>query len=177
MTDVTTALTLVIPEEFHDKINIIRSKYDKAAVRWMPHINFLFPFVPLHQFEMVGVAIEKELKLNNITSFNMTLDDIGYFKQKGEYTIHLKGNNNSDIIKLNTILCKALVPLGIKSKHAVFNPHLTIAQCKVADFDNMIDTLNLWLSDININFTVDKIHMISRSGDSPFVVKRVINLL
>ena len=43
--EVTTALTLVIPIEFHNKINEIRSKYDRAYPRWMPHINFFFPFV------------------------------------------------------------------------------------------------------------------------------------
>ena len=42
----STALTFVLPDEVHDKINEIRSVSDKAYPRWMPHINFIFPFVP-----------------------------------------------------------------------------------------------------------------------------------
>lgn len=53
MTDTSTALTLIISPTYHQKINEIRSKHDKAYPRWMPHINFMFPFVPLEQFPEV----------------------------------------------------------------------------------------------------------------------------
>jgi 2'-5' RNA ligase len=172
--DVTTALTLVIPDEFVTKINEVRSKYDKAYVRWMPHINFIFPFVESSEFDNAEVAIKKEL--SNIKPFNLTLDEIGYFAQGKNLTVHIKTKDDSDMKKLFVAVKKALP--NVQIKHDEFHPHLTIAQIPKQGSQKQIDQFEKWLGD-GFTFKVNKVFILQRSKtdtDIPFHVEREILL-
>jgi hypothetical protein len=59
----TTALALIVdPGALCTSINVIRAEHDKAFPRWMPHVNFYFPFVPIESFPAMSVRISAILK-------------------------------------------------------------------------------------------------------------------
>jgi len=66
-------------------VNEIRLAYDRAAKRWPPHINFMFPFIPVEQFEEAREKLEAELQ--NESAFEVVLEKIGFFSQ-GKGNIH-----------------------------------------------------------------------------------------
>lgn len=170
MTDVTTALTLVIPVEFHNDINNIREQFDRAYPRWMPHINFIFPFVPLDEFSNISQKLQN--KLEGFGNFTLELSDVGSSPQGNNVTFHLKPKNKDEIKKLFDIITEALP--DIKTKH-VFNPHLTLGQCKKNEINQKINEIKELLPE-GITFTVGKIYLINRTKDDPFKMHTVITL-
>ncbi len=173
--DVTTALTLVVPCELHTEINSIRSQYDRAYPRWLPHINFLFPFVPEDQFDSIAARLEPVLK--SFGSFELELSELGSFKQGKGLTVHIKPKDSTRLKELFELIRKTLPE--IQSKHDEFNPHLTIAQFKKAEFEAKKPELEAWLSKNNFKFTVDHICILERSktdNNVPFSVNRPVML-
>ena len=167
--DVTTALTLVIPDEFHEMINSVRKEHDRAYPRWMPHINFIFPFVPEEQFDMMVAKLDTVLR--GFGSFTLNLDTVGYFKQGKGVTIHLKPSDKSHLEKLFDQIKNALPDVEIK--HAEFNPHMTLAQCKKSNADALVAELQDKFKD-GISFEVEYVSILARSKTVPFsVVKQV----
>jgi len=175
--DVTSALTLVIPSEYVDKINEIRSKQDKAYPRWMPHINFLFPFVEEHEFDDVTDKLEKAL--SEFNSFEITLNTIGSFAQGKNLTVHISPPPNEANVKLQELfkVIRATLPY-VQVKHNEFHPHLTIAQIPKAGADKALNELVTWLGS-GFTFKVDKICILKRPRDDNtigFSVSKTISL-
>ncbi|CAF4827340.1 unnamed protein product, partial [Rotaria sp. Silwood2] len=77
-----TALCLIPPENVWEQIQSIRSKYDKAYPRWMPHINLIYPFVSDSEF--ANIKIQLDSILNQRKQFEIEFDKTSfeYFKQK-----------------------------------------------------------------------------------------------
>ncbi len=170
--DTSTALTLVFPQDTHQKINQIRSIHDQAYNRWFPHINFLFPFVPVDQFDEI---VNRLAHLNNFDSFELNMNSIGYFNHKLVTNFHLKAENDSNLQKLFKIIREALPE--IKCKHDVFHPHLTLGQFPKNEIDQRKRELESWLGS-GIKITVDRIQLINRdkTNGTPFEINREILL-
>ena len=168
--DTTSALTLAFPDDTHQKINEIRSKYDKAYPRWMPHINFIFPFVPVDKFDEIANRLSC---LNNFGGFELELNTIGYFIQGSNVTFHAKPDNDSKLQNLFKLITEVLPE--IESKREQFHPHLTLAQFPRLEIDIRKQELIQWLGS-GIKIKVDRIHLIKRDGaDTPFkIVKEVL---
>jgi len=62
----TTALAITLPDEFVAQVNKIRSKHDKAFPRWMPHVNLLFPFIPVAEFQRARLDLQNSLNKKEI---------------------------------------------------------------------------------------------------------------
>lgn len=172
--DVTTALTIVIPEEFHNKINTIRKEHDRAYARWMPHINLMFPFVNKNQFNEIKEKLSNSLK--DIEKFEMDLCEIGYFKQGKKATVHIKPRDDSMLQKLFSIVRKTLPDIPLK--HDTFTPHLTIGQFPKGTIEEKIKELKEWLGD-GIKFTLDSIYLINRHETDksvPFIINKKVLL-
>ncbi len=93
--DVTTALCLVIDCK-SDEISSVRSKFDKAAKRWPPHINLFFPFVPVADFSSVAARLQNILW--NFGSFDLLLDNPSFFSQgKGQVTFNLQPGDDAKL--------------------------------------------------------------------------------
>jgi 2'-5' RNA ligase len=58
---VTTALCIIPPKECWKQIQKIRETYDPAYQRWMPHINFFFPFYKSSTFEECEKILKEPL--------------------------------------------------------------------------------------------------------------------
>lgn len=171
--DTTTALAFVLSENSHDKINEIRSKHDKAYPRWMPHINFIFPFVKSDKFDEVCDKL-KNLKTK---SFNVVLDTINYFPQQDICTVHMKPSKKS-CERLATLFNEIMSILSdVSVKHKEFHPHATIGQFTKDTIDEQIKILKEWL---NIGFVMkcDRICILQRdpNGDDQMKIVREIGL-
>jgi 2'-5' RNA ligase len=169
--DVTTALTLVIPNEFHDAINTIRSKYDRAYPRWMPHMNFIFPFVPRDKFNDVKERLE--VAMSNFPTFSVKLDQLNKFNQKkGNVTFHLATSDQQKLDELFNLIKTTLPEIPVK--HSTFTAHMTLGQCKNKDFNTVSTEVKSAIDLNNFTFTVDSICIIARSNDDPFnIVHRI----
>lgn len=168
--DTTTALALVFPKEINDFINEIRSKYDNAYNRWMPHINFVFPFIEIEKFD----EYEKKINelLNNYEPFELEFKEIGYFDQKKNgFTFHLKPNDDFNL----QIIFKLLVS-GLNIEDKDFHPHITLAQSSRIEFDDMFKELRKWLGN-GIKIKINGLCFLSRSkidNNIPFSINRTI---
>lgn len=174
--ETTTALTLVVPNEFHEKINNIRKVYDRAYPRWMPHINFLFPFVPEDQFDVIIKKLTPVFK--SFGSFELDLNEIGHFKQGKNITMHIKPKDSTKLKELFDLIRKTIPE--IPSKHDTFNPHITIGQFKFSEVTNKAIEMVEWLKKNPIKFTVDSVCILQRSkvdGNVPFSVNTKIMLI
>lgn len=159
--DVTTALTLVLPVELHSSVNKIRSKYDRTYPRWMPHMNFIFPFVPREKFGDVKTRLETAFA--NFPKFQVKLDQLNKFSQKqGNVTFHLATSDQQKLDELFELIKSTLPEIHVK--HPQFKAHLTLGQCKNRDFDTTVR--NEVTSMLNISdfvFNVDHVCIIARS--------------
>mmetsp|Transcript_17389 Transcript_17389/g.20471 ORF Transcript_17389/g.20471 Transcript_17389/m.20471 type:complete len:183 (+) Transcript_17389:61-609(+) len=169
--DVTTALTLVIPEEFHDHINIIRQQYDKAFPRWMPHINFLFPFVGEEHFESIQEHLQTNLE--NFGPLELTFNKITFFKQKKMNTYNLQPTHDNRLQDLFCIIRETLPTIQVK--HAEFHPHMTLGQAKTSSHTEFMNELEAWLGD-GFTINVDHICLIKRINNDPFEIKFKVQL-
>lgn len=172
--ETTTALTLVAPSEHHKKINEIRTTQDKAYPRWFPHINFLFPFVPVDRFDDVKNRLINALK--GFGPFTLEMKTIGYFDQGKVCTFHLKPTDDSKLQALYQIIRKTLPEVTVKRDD--FHPHMTLAQCKKADAPTKKKELEAWLG-AGMTMKIDHICLISRSKTDqsvPFSVHTEIPL-
>jgi 2'-5' RNA ligase len=163
--DTTTALAFVIPISHQSHIDEVRAKYDAAYKRWMPHINFVFPFVSSDRFD----AIVNECKLE-MQPFEVTLNTLGWFAQgKKGFTFHLTPDSKSQErlkqIYLTIASHPTIATLVKDKKRHEFHPHLTIAQCKKNEYDSRFLELQSWLGK-GITVTLDELSLLKRSAET-----------
>jgi 2'-5' RNA ligase len=176
VTTTQTALCIIPPENVWEQIQSIRSIYDKAYPRWMPHINLIYPFIPEGNFENMKALLEPII--NRKKPFQIQFDEssFSYFKQRGdECTYHLQPKNSTDVVELQKSIQNQISHL-IKNKRA-FQAHLTLGQTTTTKIsDVFIELKAKWKT---IEFTVDRLYMISRENhpENLFTIKNEIFLL
>lgn len=172
--DTTTALVIVIPDQFHDKINEVRSKSDRAYPRWMPHLTLLFPFVEVEQFPEIYEKLQNKLK--NFGGFQLNFNKIDYFKQGRNVTMHIKPSNDMKLQELFKAI-RDTFP-DIQTKHDEFHPHLTIGQFKNSELQQKTQELNEWLGN-GFSVYIDCVCLLNRSkidNNIPFSINKKIML-
>lgn len=169
----TTALAILIPVPYRSQITAIRSQFDAAFPRWMPHINFLFPFVPMTQFAKVVTQLQK---LTQVKAFELQFTEIGYFRRRRDITFHLKPSLQSQVY-LNQIweIIRTTLP-EIQPQHSQFVPHLTLAQCSNAQFDQMLTKLTIWLG-TGLTIPIKCLSFIHRTNADPFQIHTEIDFI
>jgi len=171
-----TALCLIPPENIWEQIQSIRSVYDKAYPRWMPHINLIYPFVPESEFD--SLKNQLDLILNQRNSFEIEFDQTSfqYFKQKGnECTFHLRPKITKDVVEIQQIIQKFLPNYVTNTRP--FEAHLTLGQTTTSRIsDILIEMKAKWKT---IKFTIDRVCMISRENDPNdlFSIKKQVFLV
>lgn len=147
--ETTTALAFVISEaDVSKKIDEIRSQYDRAFKRWPPHVNFIFPFTHIDNFDHIESLLRTAFNEGKLEPFDVFFNSIGFFSQgKGNVTLHLKPDQRSEV-RLGKIfeLIKEALP-NIKIKNKDFHPHLTIGQCHKNDLPDRLNELTKWLNE------------------------------
>ncbi|CAF2637333.1 unnamed protein product [Rotaria sp. Silwood2] len=171
-----TALCLIPPENVWEQIQSIRSKYDKAYPRWMPHINLIYPFVSDSEF--ANIKIQLDSILNQRKQFEIEFDKTSfeYFKQKGnECTFHIRPKINKDVVELQQII-ENFLPNYLKSIRP-FEAHLTLGQTTTSRISDMLIEMKAkWKP---IKFIIDRVCMISRENnpDDLFTIKNQVLLV
>ncbi|CAF0969811.1 unnamed protein product [Rotaria sordida] len=173
---VKTALCLIPPENVWEQIQSIRSTYDKAYPRWMPHINLVYPFV--HESEFANIKIQLESILNQRKPFEIEFDktSFNYFKQKGnECTFHIKPKISKDVVELQQII-ENFLPNYLKNTRP-FEAHLTLGQTTTSRISDMLIEIKAkWKP---IKFIIDRVCMISRENnpDDLFTIENQVLLV
>jgi 2'-5' RNA ligase/endonuclease/exonuclease/phosphatase family metal-dependent hydrolase len=129
------ALAVFPPESLHQKLDILRSVYDKSYPRWAPHITIAIPFVaPEHLLEATQriqdfAAHECEL----FEPFDITFTKSNYFTHKECATVYLEPDDCSTA-KLREIRSRLSQLFSFPDEgDGLFRPHLTIGQTTLDD--------------------------------------------
>lgn len=87
----TSALVMVPPPHTWPPVQAIRSERDKSYLRWMPHVNLLYPFLRDDaEGRNFGNAAEiAEAALAGVSPFKCSLASFAYFKHARSCTVWL----------------------------------------------------------------------------------------
>jgi len=172
----TSAIVIVPPQNLWDQIQTIRKEYDKAYVRWMPHINMIYPFIPNDKFAEV-VPIIRE-KLQTFAPFKLVFDHFNSFQHGKNCTLFLEPTTTpANAIKTLQATIESLFPYcneqSTKGEHG-FSAHLTVGtfpNTRIKDFiQQFMKTFK------PIEFVVKEFYLISRFGENPFEIRYAIPL-
>eukprot|EP00047_Mylnosiga_fluctuans_P005694 m.242138 g.242138 ORF g.242138 m.242138 type:complete len:173 (+) comp13971_c0_seq1:54-572(+) len=164
------ALAWLLEDQEHVRVvDEIRAEHDKAFGRWMPHINFIFPFIAEDRLDDAAARLRTELAA--MQPFDLRLDDIGSFSQRDKATVHLRSRDNAAMTALFAAIQRALPEVPVK--HAQFHPHMTLGQWpKQAVPDAMLRAH----FGPGITARVRAVCIITRPRDGPFTVHTAIPL-
>ena len=173
----TSAVVIIPPQRYWEPIQAIRKKFDRHIKRWMPHINLLYPFRSILEYDFL------ERIFSEICSFiepiELTFRKIKYFNHGREhYTIWLEPEQQRFLIQFQLKLLGIVPDCNDVNKHkGGFTPHLSIGQVNGRDkLKSVIKSLELdWTT---LKFTLYEIFFISRENikNSKFKIERTISL-
>lgn len=176
-----TALAIVPPSQFHEAVNEIRSKHDKAYPRWMPHINVLFPFIEVDDTAdptmMTDVEQQLSAALASVPAFDITLETFNHFSRKGDNLYFLRPSEKCrpqiDVLVRVVDSCLSH-SLGSRQKRP-FKPHMTVGQWpKSTSASVMKATLEQhWTP---LTWHCSEISVLSRRDDDRMKVRKTIKL-
>eukprot|EP00026_Physarum_polycephalum_P001034 Phypoly_transcript_01035.p1 GENE.Phypoly_transcript_01035~~Phypoly_transcript_01035.p1 ORF type:complete len:1202 (+),score=298.44 Phypoly_transcript_01035:116-3721(+) len=170
---VKSAVIVMPPPEMWEDIQDIRKENDKAYGRWPPHINMLYPFVPVDEFPAVAPKIAKAIEA--ISPFAVTFENFSFFPH-GTIFCDPQTKIEKSLHTLQSAL-ESAVPYcnDQSSKAGGFHPHLTVGQVPAGETPEgtITNFLKYWNP---INFNVDRVYLIAREGDDPFRIKYQIFL-
>jgi endonuclease/exonuclease/phosphatase family metal-dependent hydrolase/2'-5' RNA ligase/predicted nucleotidyltransferase len=124
-----TALAIIAPKQFQAEIDAIRKIHDKAYGKWEPHLNVIYPFVPLSALPKAVEVVQKALLDESRGSLHVSFQDIDSFKHRKNGTMFLKPSENTEhsISQLRKLLVNSLS--ASENKDAFdYHPHLTLGQ-------------------------------------------------
>lgn len=164
------AICIIPPIERLSYIQSIRSQYDKAYERWMPHINLVFPFVNSNDIDSVTEKLQKVMK--DVKPFEISFDRFGSFKKKKESTVHLIPEDEEGQMQAIYELIHMTLDLKLKE----FNPHLTVGQFLNEELEKNMETLVDEFEGHEFGYMCKELHIIERGDNTPFKVRSVIKL-
>lgn len=151
----------------YNTIQSIRQKHDRQINRWPPHVNLLYPFVPVSEFE--NAAKKLAHALSTLAAFDMAMETIDHFAHsKNSYTAWLRPEQSKEFVALQAI-CQSVFPIcDDVAARGAFVPHLTVGQCKGQKaVDELISEAGWKASSTSCG----EICLISRQGnDDPFEI-------
>jgi len=175
---VTSAVIVSPPQDMWVPIQAIRSMHDKAYVRWLPHINLIYPFVPANEFPQIVNGFTAGMA--QVQPFTVTFDSFDFFEHgPRSCTLFLKPRTEppSALQDLQAAI-QRVFPFcddqTKKSDDGLFHAHLTVGQFKgqreVLKFKS--DFEKNWKP---IQWQVKEVYIISRSGEDPFTIRHTIS--
>jgi poly(A) polymerase len=172
---VTTALALVLPHSMLGPIQDIRREHDPSFERWMPHINLVYPFVPLEDFDAAAAQITAAMA--DQAPIPITLAGLDQFEHRAARSIWIKPASAGRIEALRARLI-ALFPQCDDPESrsgSAYTPHMTLAKLPAdAPWRHLIQSWQAALEPLR--FQAASLVMLAREADAPFSVRRVIQL-
>ena len=189
----TSAVVLVPPRDLWAPIQAIRATNDKSYLRWMPHVNLLYPFLRDDArgdtFSVAAGLAERALA--GVPPFRVRLDDFRHFKHRKSCTVWLHPSDPrvEDAWEREPGACAGVMAAQAALEAAFpfadnlsgispagFTPHLSVGQWPDRDraLAAAADMRREWRP---IEFEVDAVYLISRVGaDDPFRIQARIPL-
>jgi 2'-5' RNA ligase len=126
-----TALCIIPPEHLWPKFDRLRSLYDKAYEKWPPHINLVYPYVPVESLPSASALVASEmgsiLKDASLDAIKVRLDAADVFSHRHDNTIFVCDNDKERVSRLEELRNFALRALG-QNTTTKYRMHLTIGQ-------------------------------------------------
>jgi RNA 2',3'-cyclic 3'-phosphodiesterase len=170
-----SAVAIVPPESFWEPINAIRQKYDREIVRWMPHINLVFPFVHPDRLEEERESLAAAVA--DVGPWEVTLGNFRYFKHSSNRaSVWLEPQPQAPLEQLHAALVAQFPHLDTDQRFAAgFTPHLTVGQTKTLVLGRrLVDELNeAWQP---LTFQVDSLTVLRRNLRAPYEVAYSVEL-
>ena len=130
----TSALCWIPASEQQPTIQALRRQYDKQINRWPPHVNMLYPFVPLAEFESAAARLSEVLR--DHAPFSVVLSRVTSFRHsKKSLTAWLEpAPLAASVWQELQAACQAAFPhCTDQTSRGAFVPHLTIGQFTADD--------------------------------------------
>jgi poly(A) polymerase len=174
-----SALVLAPPASVMGPVEDIRRRYDRGHERWMPHITLVYGFVDEAHFAAAASAIGATLEGH--APFEMTFGRFDAFDHEGSSTVWLapEAAPAGSIEALQAAL-QALFPRCDEQANktsAGFKPHLTVARFARGRAAEQARLVAEWQRSFRpLRVGVDRVELISRRGDEPFVRRASVEL-
>ncbi|WP_194924971.1 RNA repair domain-containing protein [Catenulispora pinisilvae] len=157
-----TAVAWLPPTSAWDPIQEVRHRLDPQVLRWPPHINLLFGFIPESEFEAALPRLGKAAA--TVGDFATELAEVRHFTHRHDSTLWLHPTGGG----WQTLHAALLEMFPTCRNRDTFTPHLTIG--KVADPSRTPVKLT------PITAEVTELALLSRRGDGPMEVRAIVEL-
>lgn len=157
-----TALAWIPPVEVWDGIQEVRRRLDPQIVRWPPHVNILFGFVPESEFDAALPLVSRAAA--TCAPFDTELAEVRHFTHRNDSTLWLNPTGSS-WQSLYAALIEAFPTCRTRD---AFTPHLTIG--KVADPNRTPVKLAPTRTEVG------ELALLSRRGDGAMEIRAVVEL-
>jgi len=169
------AVAVVTPEEVWEPIQAIRRRHDRQVVRWMPHINLLYPFRPREEFPALMPALLTACA--SVAPFPIALSEFRYFRRgSGRCTLWLAPEPAEVLRRLQVVLQAVCPDCDDLSRFPTgFTPHLSVGQFpSLRDCEQVREQLQAnWQP---IIFTLTDVVLLARESEGPFRIAQRIPL-
>lgn len=175
---VRSAAVVIPPARLWEPIQEKRREHDRRRLgRWMPHITLLYPFVPEAHFEEAAARLALESQRSE--SFEVVLDGIESFEHKESATVWASCQRDLELRALQATLERCLPQCDEQSSKSQrgFTPHVTLGSFPKKARAEQREVMASWREGWEpLGFWVTQVALISRRGDGPFEVRRVVSL-
>jgi 2'-5' RNA ligase len=170
-----SAVAIVPPESVWDPINAIRKRHDKQFVRWMPHINLVFPFV--HPDRLDEEQERLAAACVAVGPWEVTLEAFHHFKHSSNRaSVWLDPQPREPLEALYSALVAQFPHLDTAHRFAAgFTPHLTVGQARTLVLGRRLahELNETWQP---VTFTLDALTVLRRTIRDPFEVACRVDL-
>ncbi|ELR14540.1 RNA recognition motif domain containing protein [Acanthamoeba castellanii str. Neff] len=90
-----SSIVMVPPIEAWPALQAIRRIHDTGFVRWLPHVNMIYPFVPNQQFPEAAQKLREALA--SFPAFRVRLRELSFFKHHRSWTVWLKPETEREV--------------------------------------------------------------------------------
>lgn len=134
-----TALCLIPPQHLWPSVERLRCRYDSAYVKWPPHINLVYPFVPTQDLSEAVGRIVARLADHPFSQDSRTLDvrlnASSLFKHKHSNTLFLHDQDRERASALSQLRSSVLQALG-QDDSGNYTMHMSVGQSTDAESDS-----------------------------------------
>eukprot|EP01060_Flectonema_neradi_P038164 TRINITY_DN7934_c0_g1_i3.p1 TRINITY_DN7934_c0_g1~~TRINITY_DN7934_c0_g1_i3.p1 ORF type:complete len:238 (+),score=63.30 TRINITY_DN7934_c0_g1_i3:224-937(+) len=171
-TNYKNALIVMPPRDIWDPIQQIRTVWDPAYVRWMPHINIIWPFPPPpHHADAIDALVKNGF--DSIKPFDICFKEFGVFHNK-QSVLFLNPEEPGRGGGLQAVRDVGEKTFPSAASSQKFQPHLTVGKMAKHKIKQVADSID-WKK---MTFTVKELYIISRPDDvTPFKVVGTVPLM
>eukprot|EP00742_Colponemidia_sp_Colp-10_P014057 GILJ01015923.1.p1 GENE.GILJ01015923.1~~GILJ01015923.1.p1 ORF type:complete len:1520 (-),score=259.96 GILJ01015923.1:186-4409(-) len=172
-----TALCVIPPPKLCSHIDIIRTSYDKAYTRWMPHLTILYPFV--HPAKFADAIPLLQNALSKLPPFRVTLRKLAILNEDDpaakKHVIYIVPEVKTEcLMRLQAVVQKIFPQCVRPAMHGQeinadgfpqFRPHITVGQIPSNSPKERTEIFE-WFKKHwqNQEFTVSQLHVVMENN-------------